>query len=267
MLYATVRQRKIHVKNPTAVIRNGVGVDELLLDMDDEWKTMTSIVCVFTTHYTAQEQQTETVEKEDGSTEEVTKTVTVDKQIAKEMLMTFGQPVAVPWECLTETGRLSVSCTGYVEEEKVMTTMEPDSFWTVVQNGAVTGDTTMEPTPTLYEQVLAAAGAANGAAIYANRVAEQLLTAAAGGVYDGKDGESATIRLGTVSTGASGTDAMVTNTGTEHHAVLNFVLPRGSQGVKGDKPLPGVDFWTAADKAEIVQDVLNALPTYNGEVV
>ena len=73
MLYATVRQRKIQVKNPTTVIRNGVGVDELFLNMDDEWDAMDSIVCVFTTHYTVEEEQTETVEKEDGSSEEVTK--------------------------------------------------------------------------------------------------------------------------------------------------------------------------------------------------
>ena len=48
MLYATVRQRKIHVKNPVTVIRNGIKVDWLMLDMDDEWQEMTSIVCVFT---------------------------------------------------------------------------------------------------------------------------------------------------------------------------------------------------------------------------
>mgnify|MGYP007028187253 CR=1 FL=1 len=48
MLYATVRQRKIYVKAPITVIRNGVNVDTLILDMDDEWQEMTSIVCVLT---------------------------------------------------------------------------------------------------------------------------------------------------------------------------------------------------------------------------
>ena len=43
MLYATVRQRKIHVKNPVTVIQNGIGVDWLVLDMDDEWQKMDSI--------------------------------------------------------------------------------------------------------------------------------------------------------------------------------------------------------------------------------
>ena len=189
MLYATVRQRKIHVKNPTTVIRNGVGVDELLLDMDEEWQAMSTIVCVFTTHYTVEEQQTESVEKEDGTTEEMTKTVTVEKEIAKEMLLTVGQPVMVPWENLTETGRLSVSCTGYVGEDKVMTTMEPDCFWNVVQCGAVGGDTPLEPTPSLYEQVLSAATAANAAAASAAAAAAELQTARANGEFNGAPGE------------------------------------------------------------------------------
>ncbi len=149
MLYATVRQRKIHVKNPVTVIQNGVGVDQVILDMDDEWKEMTSIVCVFT----------------NGDT-------------AKEMLHTYGQLLEVPWECLRETGRLSLSCTGYVGSEKVMTTMLPDSFWNVVQNGPVTGDEPLEPTPTLYEQVLAAADNANA-------VAQQLLEDRENGAFDG----------------------------------------------------------------------------------
>lgn len=152
MLYATVRQRKIHIKNPTTVIQNGVGVDQIVLDMDDEWKDMTSIVCVF----------------QNGETK-------------KEKLHIFGQLLEVPWECLTETGRLTLSCTGYVGGEKVMTTMCPESFWNVVQNGPVTGDVALEPTPTLYEQVLDAAAAANAAV-------QQLLQDQENGVFDGKDG-------------------------------------------------------------------------------
>ena len=204
MLYATVRQRKIHVKNPVTVIQNGIGVDWLVLDMDDEWKDMTSIVCVFT----------------NGDT-------------AKEMLHTFGQPVQVPWECLTETGLLSVSCTGYVGSEKVMTTMMPDSFWNVVQNGPVTGDTPMEPTATLYEQVLAAAGAANAAATQAANVSAQLIQDKENGVFDGEDGVTHTVSVGTVLTGASGSEAQVSQSGTPTDVVFNFVIPRGLPGERG----------------------------------
>ena len=43
----------------------------------------------------------------------------------------------------------------------------------------------------------------------------------------GPAGEAATITIGTTTTGAPGTDATVTNTGTAQNAVLNFVIPRG----------------------------------------
>lgn len=228
MLYATVRQRKIHVKNPVTVIQNGVNVDELLLDMDDEWLGMTSIVAVFTLKYA----EKEAVEE---------KEVTVAKEISKEMLYTFGEAVMVPWECLQYTGRLSVSVTGYVDSEKVMTTMLPDSFWNVVQNGAKTGDTPLEPTQTLYEQVLAAAGAANAAASAAIDVSNQLVQDKEEGKFDGKDGVVPTIAIGTVLTGASGGMASVENVGTDTAAVLNFSIPRGLPGKDGRDGTNGRD--------------------------
>lgn len=38
------------------------------------------------------------------------------------------------------------------------------------------------------------------------------------------------------------------------------VGPQGPQGPAGHTPVKGTDYWTAADKAEIVADVLAALP-------
>lgn len=242
MLYATVRQRKIHVKNPVTVIQNGIGVDELVLDMDEEWADMTSIVCVFTLKYTEQETVEEETEEDEESTPQSSTTtapltqgsqILVSKEIAKEMLHTYGETVQVPWECLTETGLLSVSCTGYVGSTKVMTTMLPDSFWNVVQNGPVTGDTPLEPTATLYEQVLSAAGAANAAATQAVTVSNQLLAAKESGEFNGKDGVTPAVRVGTVLTGAAGAEAQVNQTGTATDVVLNFVLPRGARGPQG----------------------------------
>lgn len=46
----------------------------------------------------------------------------------------------------------------------------------------------------------------------------------------GKDGAAATVTVGTVTTGEPGTDAAVTNTGTENAAVLDFVIPKGDPG-------------------------------------
>ena len=38
----------------------------------------------------------------------------------------------------------------------------------------------------------------------------------------------------------------------------------GLKGDKGDTPIKGTDYWTEADKAEIVADTLAALPTWTG---
>ena len=49
----------------------------------------------------------------------------------------------------------------------------------------------------------------------------------------GADGTAATVQVGTTTTGAPGTNASVTNTGTESNAVLNFVIPAGATGATG----------------------------------
>lgn len=46
----------------------------------------------------------------------------------------------------------------------------------------------------------------------------------------GADGAAATVAVGTVTTGAAGTPASVTNVGTPTAAVLNFVIPQGQPG-------------------------------------
>lgn len=232
MLYATVRQRKIHVKNPVTVIQNGINVDELILEMDDEWAAMDGIVAVFTLKYSEKEESTE------GDT---TTTTIVSKEIAKEMLHTFGKPVMVPWECLEHTGRLMVSVTGYVDGEKVMTTMYPDSFWNVVQNGPDKGDEPMEPTPDLYQQVIAAAGKANAAADTAIAVGEKLLQDAENGVFDGEDGVTPEFSIGTVVAGDIGTKPEVDLTGTKENPVLNFVLPSGKKGEAATVQIVGAE--------------------------
>lgn len=222
MLYATVRNRKIHVKKPDTVVQNGVKVDWLQLEMDDEWAEMDSIVCVFVARYT--EEQTDA-----GGTKAL-----VEQEITKEMLHTFGQKVLVPWECLEHSGMLSVSCTGYVGSEKIMTTMYPDSFWQIVQNGPKSGDSSIEPTPSLYDQIVAAAGTANASAMAANQAKDQLLQDKANGVFNGADGASAKVSVGSTQTGSEGSEAQVYSTGTDQDLELHFVIPRGRQGIQGE---------------------------------
>ena len=56
---------------------------------------------------------------------------------------------------------------------------------------------------------------------------------------DGEDGAAATITIGTTTTGAPGTDATVTNVGTDTAAILNFVIPAGEPGEQGPAGVQG----------------------------
>ena len=50
----------------------------------------------------------------------------------------------------------------------------------------------------------------------------------------GDQGDSATISIGTVSTGMPNTNVSITNTGTSSDATLNFTIPRGATGATGE---------------------------------
>lgn len=82
---------------------------------------------------------------------------------------------------------------------------------------------------------------------------------------DGLDGEgiAATIEVGTVTTGAAGTNASVTNVGTEQRAVLNFVIPRGDTGASGEQGSAGVGF-DDADEISINDGTINITAGDNG---
>ena len=58
---------------------------------------------------------------------------------------------------------------------------------------------------------------------------------------EGEKGDAATIKVGTVTTGAAGTDAIITNSGTTSDAVFDFVIPRGADGTPGTDGKPGAD--------------------------
>lgn len=55
---------------------------------------------------------------------------------------------------------------------------------------------------------------------------------------DGTNGAAATITIGTVTTGNPGTSVVVNNSGTNNAAVLDFTIPRGATGAKGDSADP-----------------------------
>lgn len=55
----------------------------------------------------------------------------------------------------------------------------------------------------------------------------------------GPAGSAATVTVGSVTTGEAGTEASVTNSGTESAAVLDFVIPKGAAGTNGADGAPG----------------------------
>lgn len=55
----------------------------------------------------------------------------------------------------------------------------------------------------------------------------------------GPSGQAATIEVGTTTTSAPGSDAYVVNVGTSSAAILDFTIPRGTQGPQGIQGVPG----------------------------
>lgn len=82
---------------------------------------------------------------------------------------------------------------------------------------------------------------------------------------NGQNGEAATIKIGTVTTAAPGTNAKVTNTGTANAAVFNFSIPKGEKGEKGNTgiqgpPGPAADLSQYVKKTEIFDGNMIKLP-------
>lgn len=52
--------------------------------------------------------------------------------------------------------------------------------------------------------------------------------------------------------------------GTTHTVPIE--IPAGEKGDPGKTPVKGIDYFTDAEKKEMVSEVLAALPVYNGEM-
>lgn len=70
------------------------------------------------------------------------------------------------------------------------------------------------------------------------------------GNVKGPQGDAATVAVGTVTTGAAGSDAAVTNSGTSSEATFNFTIPRGATGAPGT---PGVTDYASSSAAGLVR--------------
>ena len=50
-------------------------------------------------------------------------------------------------------------------------------------------------------------------------------------------------------------------------SIVEIASLPGAKGEPGHTPVLGTDYWTEEDKAEMVADVIAALPVYDGEVL
>ena len=73
----------------------------------------------------------------------------------------------------------------------------------------------------------------------------------------GDDGLAATIQVGTVTTGAAGTNAEVTNVGTENAAIFNFTIPKGDTGEAGSGGLSTIVAGTGTSSIVMNHDDAN----------
>ena len=171
----------------------------------------------------------------------------------------------IPFEALTDEGYVQFSIVG--EKENYRITSSIVQFF---NRPTIYGGEPSDPTPSQYDQIIAQTAAAQTAAENAEKIADEIQEKAESGAFNGKDGApgpqgpkgdtgpqgpqgeqgpkgdtgdtgpqglqgpqgaAATIEIGETTTGEPGTQASVTNTGTENAAVLNFTIPQGTSGV------------------------------------
>ena len=149
-----------------------------------------------------------------------------------------GDQCTIPPESLSDEGYVQFSVAGEKEGYRITSTIV--QFF---NRPTVYGGDPSDPTPSQYEQIITLTAAAQNAAEDAQQTAEEIREQAESGAFNGKDGQpgkdgaAATVTVGTVTTGEPGTDAAVTNTGTQNAAVLDFVIPQGEKGDPGNSSI------------------------------
>ena len=187
----------------------------------------------------------------------------------------------IPIEALSETGYIAFSVAGEKEDYRITS-----SVVQFFNRATVYGGNSSDPTPSQYEQIMAAAAAAQTAAESAEKTADYIKEQAESGAFNGEqgpqgekgetgpqgekgeDGKAATITVGSVTTAQPGTSAAVSNSGTPNAAVLDFVIPQGEKGDTGATGAQGPQgekgdayLLTDSDRQEIAS--LVKIPTAN----
>ena len=94
-----------------------------------------------------------------------------------------------------------------------------------------------------------------------NAVNTALAQAKESGEFDGQNGATPNIKIGTVETLPAGSPATASMGGTAENPILNLGIPQGNAG---NTPVKGTDYFTEADKTELVNAVIAALPAAEG---
>lgn len=167
--------------------------------------------------------------------------------------------IGVPIEATAEKGMGEIVFAGYKEGVRQIAA---DVLYKVAPSSGASGTEPAEPTPNVVQQLMLAANAAE-------KLAQSVRDDADVGKFTGAKGDKGdTGPVGPAGekgdkgdTGATGPKGDTGATGAQG--------PKGDKGEPGEKgdtgapgktPVRGKDYWTAADKQEIVNNVLAALP-------
>lgn len=141
--------------------------------------------------------------------------------------------VIVPPEMYKQSGVGKLVISGYAIENNVLKKCkytlpcEMEIPNTIVRKG----ENSIPETPNVYEQLRSQ---------MQDDITNALQAAKDSGAFDGADGEAATVAVSRTVTLPSGSDASVSNEGTDTNARLVFGIPRGEKGDSGERGAAGV---------------------------
>lgn len=141
--------------------------------------------------------------------------------------------VVVPPEMYKQSGVGKLVISGYaidnnvLKKRKYTLPCEMEIPNTIVRKG----ENSIPETPNVYEQLRAQ---------MQDDITNALQAAKDSGAFDGADGEAATVAVSRTVTLPSGSDASVSNEGTDTNARLVFGIPRGAKGDSGERGGSGV---------------------------
>ena len=141
--------------------------------------------------------------------------------------------VIVPLEMYKQSGVGKLVISGYAIENNVLKKRkytlpcEMEIPNTIVRKG----ENSIPETPNVYEQLRSQ---------MQDDITNALQAAKDSGAFDGADGEAATVAVSRTVTLPSGSDASVSNEGTDTNARLVFGIPRGAKGDSGERGGSGV---------------------------